>query len=215
MKKNELFLTGIIILLAFFLFSVLVHFNYFTGLDLRTTLKIQSIINRGVDTPFSVFSLIGSVEIASLILLLILILWRKLSTVYVLLGYAIFHLIELFGKYFIDHIGPSSKFFRYDIPFIFPTSSVKPGFSYPSGHAGRTAFVSAIIFILILNSKLSKTQKIAGILLLAAFDILMFVSRVYLGEHWMTDVIGGVLLGASLGFLSLFFSSSKFWSHKS
>jgi membrane-associated phospholipid phosphatase len=33
----------------------------------------------------------------------------------------------------------------------------------------------------------------------------MLTSRIYLGEHWTSDVIGGGLLGASFAFLSLLF----------
>ncbi len=68
--------------------------------------------------------------------------------------------------------------------------------SFPSGHTLHfTVFYGFLIFVIATNYKPS-WQRNALIVVFAVLIALVGLSRIYLGEHWLSDVIGGYLVGA-------------------
>ena len=62
--------------------------------------------------------------------------------------------------------------------------------SFPSGHVTNAATIAVALGIILWRWWVW----LAG----AAYVVLMMLSRTYLGAHWLSDTVGGLLIGAAL-----------------
>jgi membrane-associated phospholipid phosphatase len=69
------------------------------------------------------------------------------------------------------------------------------GFSFPSGHAFKAMLFVLILWFVIVNNWKSKLLKNGFYLFASLFVILMEFSRLVMGVHWFSDVLGGFVLG--------------------
>ena len=69
------------------------------------------------------------------------------------------------------------------------------GYSFPSGHSMVSVALYGIIVYTIYKNVKNKYVKWISIVLLSLLVLLIGFSRIYVGVHYFTDVVGGFTLG--------------------
>lgn len=198
-------------MLALFFIGLFTYFSYtvakerWTQVDFDTTVKLQDHISRRLDQYFSFLSLLGSAEVTVGFCLIMAFLSLIRLKIVPLLGWLMIipsSMGEVFGKLVLFHPGPPVFLHRTAIFTHLPSFYVHTDFSYPSGHMTRTIFIMTVLASLAFFKLGGMFKKFIVIASLLGLAFLMGLSRVYLGEHWLSDVVGGSFLGAGFGFFA-------------
>ncbi len=125
----------------------------------------------------------SAVSFITITIIFILILKNRKESLFITLNLVLVFLLNLLLK----------NIFARERPGILPLV-IETGFSFPSAHSMVSiAYYGFLIYL--INLKFSSKKKYVAIGLIGLLIILIGTSRIYLGVHYATDVLGGFLIG--------------------
>lgn len=171
--------------------------NFISSIDQRTAQFFLSIRSDKLTAFFKAVTILGSWEIVGVISIIvgIIFLWRKNNRAAIVLWLTLFlnESIVYLLKNTVDRLRPLNALI------------VETDYSFPSGHSAiAVAFYGFLTFILLQKCK-NRGQKIVIVTLAILLIFLIGISRLYLGVHYATDIIGGYVVGGSVLIIAIRF----------
>ncbi|HZA17507.1 MAG TPA: phosphatase PAP2 family protein [Pseudonocardiaceae bacterium] len=163
------------------------------GLDqpaLNRSIALRTETNAQVLTWFThLGGLIGMTIIASVVTIAMVWRWRS-GTPLILMLIAVAGSLAMttVGKAIVGRARP---------PLTAAIPPYEYAFSFPSGHALNSTVIAGMVAYLLLRRLRSRWARAGTVIAAIAWAFAMGLSRVFLGHHWLTDVIFAWLLGAA------------------
>ena len=190
-----------ILLALFTLLAVWVAYNPVLAIDVTITRAFQENQSPWLRYTMIAASFIGNVSALSLglIVLAAVLFWivdLRLEAIVVVVVSATSALLNWLIKLVVARPRPSASL----VEIIQATS----GQSFPSGHVmSYVAFWGLLFSLGVILFRGKHWWRTALLIISALFVVLVGPSRIYLGDHWATDVLGAYLIGGLLLSLSL------------
>jgi len=159
------------------------------ALDTWATPFLHAMASPGLNTVMDTFTNIGSspVIVPTFVAVAIVLLWKRRY------GAASFLALASGGALVLDVT--MKLFFERPRPRL-AWARVLPDYSFPSGHS-MNAVVFYIALALILWSVFGRRVGLIALAVAVVLALGVGVSRIYLGYHYLTDVVGGLLAGTA------------------
>jgi membrane-associated phospholipid phosphatase len=98
-----------------------------------------------------------------------------------------FFVLSMLGSWLLNVL--TKQLFGRERPALWPSPAPEESFSFPSGHAMGSMSLAAAVGVLAWRTRYRWAAVLGG----AAFTLLVSGSRLYLGVHYPTDVLGAWL----------------------
>jgi membrane-associated phospholipid phosphatase len=190
-----------ILLALFTLLAVWVAYNPVLAIDVTITHAFQENQSPWLRYTMIAASFIGNVSALSLglIILAAVLFWMvdlRLEAIMVVVVSATSALLNWLIKLVVARPRPSASL----VEIIQATS----GQSFPSGHVmSYVAFWGLLFSLAVILFRGKRWWRTALLIISALLVVLVGPSRIYLGDHWASDVLGAYLIGGLLLSLSL------------
>ena len=181
---NKKYILLIFLIILFIIDAVLVINNQVGWFDNTIYNAVRSINNSFFDQYFNFFTILGNpVSIIILLVVLNIFLSRKDAIMCDILS-----ITSVITNTIIKNI------VRRDRPNVLRLVS-EHGFSFPSGHSMISLTLYGYLFYISFTKIKNNKLRIITSTMLLFLIVNICISRIYVGVHYSSDVLGGVLLG--------------------
>ena len=180
--KNKKIIIATFAILAFLIILRDIYISQVTYYDnWAYSLFVKNLRDERITLIMKLITSLGSVLVLLTILLLMFLLYKnKKDTIYASINLILIYIINNIIKLIVQRPRPSG----YNI-------ITENSYSFPSGHSMvATAFYGFIIYLIYKNVE-NRKKRNTLIALLFSLIILICISRIYLGVHYLSDTLGG------------------------
>lgn len=180
-KQNRYFFISYVVLAIFAVF-ILITYSKEAGFILMNPWH-----HRPFDYFFMVLTFLGDGLFVIAIALILFFLKKRILSLMIISSYALSGIIAQALKYFFEEARPAVYLEKTNYPYFIDEVTLHNLHSFPSGHTASVFALAAALAFAMRNKNYS--------ILFLLMATLVGYSRIYLGQHFMDDVLAGSVIG--------------------